>query len=146
MYAFIWLHLITPVCFWKLEFPSNRSGSGENAARSLQAFLLQKLLGVFAATSKSSDDSHPRVLSRSVGLWIKEPSVTGADGSRRERLESLFSSRSLVPFRRMQQCDRHAGRAAMRILIRLIHIPWQRFLPCPPHPSIPTCVLYFGIF
>lgn len=104
MYAFIWLHLITPACFWKLEFPSNCSASGENAACSLQAFLLQKLLRVFAATFKSPD-FHPWLLSCSVGLWIKEPSVTGADGTRRERLEPPFSSQSLVPFRRMQQCD-----------------------------------------
>lgn len=87
MYAFIWLHLITPACFWKLQFPSNCSGAGEDAAGRLQAFLLQKLLRVLAATLKSPDD-----LLR-VALWelssvderaehyLVQPGLPGKDGN-----------------------------------------------------------------
>ena len=124
MYAFIWLHLITPACFWKLEFPSNCSGSGENAACSLQAFLLQKLLRVFAATLKSPDDFHPRVLSCGLGPWMEEPSVTGAGGTGRGRLEPAFPSQALCLLGECSSVISHAGRAAMRVSIRLIHIPW----------------------
>lgn len=102
MYTFIWLHLITPACFWKLGFPSNCSG--ENAACSLQAFLLQKLLRIFTATLKSPADFHLQSLSCSAGQWIKELRVTGTDGTWREGLEP-FSSWSPVPFGWMQQCD-----------------------------------------
>lgn len=105
MYTFIWLHLITPACFWKLEFPSNCSGNGENIPCSLQAFLLQKLLRIFSATFKSPADFHLQLLSCSAGQWIKELRVTGAAGTRREGLEPVFSSWSLVPFGWMQQCD-----------------------------------------
>lgn len=102
MYTFIWLHLITPVCFWKLDFPSNCSGSGENAACSLQAFLLQKLFRVFAATFKSPADFHLQLLSCSAGQWIKELRVTGSEGIKREGLELCSPAGALWW---MQQCD-----------------------------------------
>lgn len=129
MYAFIWLHLITPACFWKLEFPSNCSGSGENAARSLQAFLLQKLLRVFTATFKSPADSQPQLLSCSAGQWIKELRVM-APGGKGWILRSPAGALCLSGG--CSSVISHASRAAMRISIRLIHIPWQHFAACPP--------------
>lgn len=93
MYAFIWLHLITPACFWKLEFPSNCSGAGEDAAGRLQAFLLQKLLGVLAATFKSPDDL-PRValwelsfVDERAERYLVQPGPPGKEGNLRSQPE-----------------------------------------------------------
>lgn len=91
--------------FGNLNFPATAVAVGKNAACSLQAFLLQKLLRIFSATFKSPADFHLQLLSCSAGQWIKELRVTGADGTRREGLEPVFSSWSLVPLGWMQQCD-----------------------------------------
>lgn len=145
MYAFIWLHLITPACFWKLEFPSNCSGSGGNAACRLQALLLQKLLRVFAATFTSPDDSHPGLLSCSVGSRIKELSITGADGTGRGRLEPLFSSRSLVPFGRVQQSDQSCRPCSDEDFDKADSHTLATLPSLSPHPEFRRA-LHFGIF
>lgn len=96
----------------------------------------------------SPADFHLQLLSCSVGQWIKELRVAGADGTRREGLEPLFSSWSLVPLGWMQQCDQSCQPCSDEGFDKADSHTLAT-LPClsaslPPHEFLHA--LYFGIF